>query len=300
MMVKKILILVSLMYLISVNTFCAVMKGEKYTISDTQASVVIATVDDTTITHADLYQRLFNLYGKQVLSQMIEEIIVKSEAQKNNIKLSEAEIDARLKEVKDPFGSDKAFLDFLTSRGLTVDSLKEQIRLQLYREKLIIKDKKIKVTKKEIEDFFATNKEKLSTPEQIRIRHILVKTEEEAKDLIIALRAGADFAIMASAKSQDPASRDRGGDMGFFSKGMLLPEIEQVTFALKVGEISQPVKTSLGYHIFKVEEKREAQEAKLDKQMQQRIGRMILQQRINEAYPTWLNEVRQKRSIKIQ
>jgi peptidyl-prolyl cis-trans isomerase C len=94
-------------------------------------------------------------------------------------------------------------------------------------------------------------------PEEVHARHILVKTEDEAKDIIKRLGAGEDFIALAKEKSEDPGSKESGGDLGYFTKGQMVPEFETEAFSLKPGETStKPVKSDFGFHVLKVEDKR--------------------------------------------
>ncbi len=262
-----------------------------------EAVQIIAQVNEHKITHNELYQRLLRINGQQVLNQMINELLIEDEAKKQKIDVSEKELSEKFDEIKNQFVDEENFNNWLNSQGINLEEFKNQLRLTLLQDKLIVKAKNIKVTDKEINDFFEQNRDKLGTPEQIRCRHILVKTKEQADDLLVALSAGADFSVMAKAKSEDPASKDRGGDIGFFTKGMLLPEFEEVAFKLKVGEISQPVQTKLGFHIIKLEEKKPAQPAKLDKDMKKRIKNILLQNKISSELSGYLQELRQKAKI---
>ena len=98
----------------------------------------------------------------------------------------------------------------------------------------------------------------LPKQEEVPARHILVKTEDEAKAVIAELAAGKDFAELAKEKSTDPNKSD-GGDLGYFRKGQMVPEFETAAFAMKPGDVSKtPVKTQFGYHVIKLEEKRDA------------------------------------------
>ncbi|GAG15796.1 unnamed protein product, partial [marine sediment metagenome] len=93
-------------------------------------------------------------------------------------------------------------------------------------------------------------------PEQeVRARHILVVSEDEAKDIAERLKKGEDFAALAKEKSKDKTAK--GGDLGFFTRGQMLKPFEEAVFALDVGDISEPVQTQYGWHIIKVEEKRD-------------------------------------------
>jgi peptidyl-prolyl cis-trans isomerase C len=91
--------------------------------------------------------------------------------------------------------------------------------------------------------------------EEVRARHILVPTEEEAKAIEAELKKGADFATLAKEKSKDPGAAE-GGDLGYFTKDQMVPEFAEVAFKLDKGQISDPVKTQFGWHIIKVEDKR--------------------------------------------
>lgn len=96
---------------------------------------------------------------------------------------------------------------------------------------------------------------KLAPEPEVRARHILVKTEQEAKDLIKQLKGGADFTELAK-KSSDGPSAQTGGDLGYFSRGQMVKPFEDVAFALQPGQISDPVQTEFGWHVIKVEDKR--------------------------------------------
>ncbi len=96
---------------------------------------------------------------------------------------------------------------------------------------------------------------KLKPEQEVHARHILVKTEEEAKDLIKQLKAGADFKELAS-KSTDGGSAHSGGDLGYFSRGQMVKSFEDAAFALEPGQISDPIKSDFGWHVIKVEDKR--------------------------------------------
>ncbi len=98
----------------------------------------------------------------------------------------------------------------------------------------------------------------LPKQEEVRARHILVKSEDEAKAIIADLDAGKDFVELAKAKSTDP-NKSEGGDLGYFTKGRMVPEFEEAAFAMEKGSYSKtPVKTQFGFHVIKIEDKRDA------------------------------------------
>lgn len=98
---------------------------------------------------------------------------------------------------------------------------------------------------------------------EVRARHILVESEDEAKSLLAEIKKGADFAEMAKKKSKDPGAAD-GGDLGFFSKDQMVPEFSAVAFKMEPGQLSDPVKSQFGWHLIKLEEKRNRKAPEFD------------------------------------
>ncbi|MEA2989424.1 MAG: peptidyl-prolyl cis-trans isomerase [Alphaproteobacteria bacterium] len=104
----------------------------------------------------------------------------------------------------------------------------------------------------------------MAAEEEVRARHILVETEDEAKAILTEINAGGDFAELAKTKSKDPGAAD-GGDLGYFTKGQMVPEFSEVAFKMYAGQVSNPVKSQFGWHIIKVEDKRNRQPPDYDK-----------------------------------
>lgn len=157
-------------------------------------------------------------------------------------------------------------LDELIARQLVVEDAIESGLTQteefqkLYREFVFQHSigqmfKTINVTDEECEAYYNENKEQFKE-EMIRAAHILVEEEEQANELLAAIEGGADFHELASANSKCP-SGSRGGDLGDFGRGQMVPEFEQAAFALNIGEISGVVKTQFGYHLIKLLDKKD-------------------------------------------
>ena len=131
---------------------------------------------------------------------------------------------------------------------------------------------RIQVSAQDIQRNYEDNQQQYSTPEQVRASHILLKTEgkddatvkKQAEDLLAQVKKGADFAALASKYSEDDASKVKGGDLDFFPKGQMVPEFDKAAFSMKVGEISDLVKSQFGYHIIKVTDKKPATTKSLD------------------------------------
>ncbi len=122
------------------------------------------------------------------------------------------------------------------------------------------------VTDDKIKSLYDEIVKKSPVEEEVKARHILVKTEKEAKDVIELLNKGGDFSKLAAEKSTDTASAKEGGDLGYFTKKTMVPAFADAAFALKSGEYTKtPVKSEFGYHVIKVEDKRKAEPIKLEK-----------------------------------
>lgn len=123
-------------------------------------------------------------------------------------------------------------------------------------------------------------------PEEVKARHILVKTEEEAKQIIADLDGGADFAKIASEKSEDPGSKVNGGDLGFFTKGQMVPAFEEAAFALEPGSYTKtPVQSQFGYHVIKVDEKR-TQPAPAFEEVKDQVAAVVQREKFQEILQT--------------
>lgn len=137
------------------------------------------------------------------------------------------------------------------------------------------------VTPEEVKARYEKEIAAIEPQDEIRARHILVKTEEEAKAIIKDLDAGKDFVEIAKEKSTDP-NKSEGGDLGYFAKGRMVPEFEAAAFALEKGAYSkEPVKTQFGYHVIKVEDKRKQQPPALD-QVEQQVRQLVMRDKYLE------------------
>jgi peptidyl-prolyl cis-trans isomerase C len=143
------------------------------------------------------------------------------------------------------------------------DSGEFKQRLAYYRNKVLMEvllqtEAKKATTDAAMHQLYDEAAKQMTGQQEVRARHILVKTEEEAKAIAAELKNGADFAELARQKSTDPGASD-GGDLGYFPKEEMVPEFADAAFKLEKGQISEPVHTRFGWHIIKVEDKRERQ-----------------------------------------
>jgi peptidyl-prolyl cis-trans isomerase C len=141
------------------------------------------------------------------------------------------------------------------------DSVKRRVAFERARtlRNEYLRDKAVKtITDEKVQERFDKEIADFVPGDEFHLRHILVKTEDEGKEVIADIEGGADFAEVAKEKSLDPGSAPNGGDLGFVPKGKTVPEFEEAAFALDVGGIStEPVESQFGWHVIKVEEKRQ-------------------------------------------
>jgi peptidyl-prolyl cis-trans isomerase C len=130
--------------------------------------------------------------------------------------------------------------------------------------------------------------------QEIHARHILVATEDEAKAVKAALDGGKPFEVEAMEKTIDPSGKNTGGDLGFFGKGQMVPEFEAAAFMLEVGQVSEPVQSQFGWHIIKLDEKRDTSPQSFE-EMQGQLG----QTAIYDAYDAAVTEYRAKYAVDI-
>lgn len=116
---------------------------------------------------------------------------------------------------------------------------------------------KVAITDADVQKYYDANQAQFQKPAKVHARHILVETEEEAKDVKLKLEGGADFEALAKEKSKDPSAKQNGGDLGFFAKGEMVPEFEKVAFGTELKKIADPIKTQFGWHVIQVLEVQE-------------------------------------------
>jgi len=175
-----------------------------------------------------------------ILNVMIEQVLTEQAAVAAGVVVSDAEVDAYMQMVIDENGGEEAFRAKLAEWGETYEDAWQEVRAQLIGMAMT----------QRIVDSVPT------VAEHVHARHILVDTPQEAERILAQLQAGADFAALAQAYSQDTSTRASGGDLGFFPRGILVaPEVEEAAFALQPGQFSGVVTSALGYHIVQVIER---------------------------------------------
>jgi peptidyl-prolyl cis-trans isomerase C len=176
-----------------------------------------------------------------------------------------------------------------------IEEVTKEILIKEYLKKEI--EEKAAVSDADAKAYYDGNKDKFKEPEKIKVSHILVDNEAEAKDILAKLKGGADFAALAKEKSTC-SSKDKGGDLGLIARGQTVPEFEQAAFALKPGQLSDVVKSQFGYHIIKVTEKQPEKELSFD-EVKDQLKQMLLSQKQKERFDSLLKELKDRNKVVI-
>ena len=175
--------------------------------------------------------------GNDVLNQLIEERVILQGAAAQNITVSDEEVKAELDSQIAAAGGEANWNEWLTMNNYTAEEFPYALKVVL--------------TNNRVRDMLTSDLE--GNVRQVRARHILMRTEADAKSILDRLSAGEDFTALAAQYSQDETTRSRGGDLDWFTADELLtPQLAQTAFSLQVGQIAGPIATELGYHVIQV------------------------------------------------
>ena len=259
----------------------------------------------------DHLQRLTKL-RKEAMDEMIEQELVRQAAEAQGIEVTGAEIDAALAEVSEPFETSEAFARRLESEGFTLDSYRQHVGRMIAAKKYLdgIRMTVATVSDEELESYYRDNEIRLTLPEQVRVRHILLTwkpmgtTDDRAairKQMLPILeraRAGEDFAELAREYSDDYATARNGGDTGLFHRGQMAPAFETAAFALQPGEISDPVDTPFGVHILRLDERKESRLLPLE-EIREQLREHIREEKMEAAVKQETERLRQEGEVEI-
>lgn len=252
-----------------------------YTLTKSQAGASssdesIATIGGKSVTREEWLKEMEDQYGKSTLEDMINVRVVEQLAQKNNLKVSKSEIDREFLLIKAVNNS------FYENEHTTEKEWKDQIRYNILLEELLTRD--IDISNKELKSFYNKNKELYQFDDSYRIRHIVVKDEEEAREVLKELNGGSSFEAVAAERSTDRYTSPYGGDLGFVTEASdNIPSayIEEAK-TLKEDEWSgKPIKVSNGYAVIQLKEKLKARTFSYD-EVKDQIRRQIAMDQLGD------------------
>lgn len=175
-----------------------------------------------------------------------------------------------------------------------LEKVKEDLIKQYYVSKLL---RNVQVDDQAVLEFYGLNRDRFVEGESVRASHVLVNTEQEALDILNQINKGMAFEEAAKKFSKCP-SKEEGGDLGYFSKGKMVPEFEEAAFDMKIDEISLPVKSQFGYHVIKVVDKKGPKIQSFD-EVKDSIRNYMISEKQQEIYFEKVNELKSKYPVKI-
>ena len=207
---------------------------------------------------------------KAALDALIDKELLWQEAVKRGVVISDATVQSQVDQTRQAFGGADVFARRLEDAGFDEAAYIEYTRRDLAAQQMFAELTRIsEPDEKEVQAFFQAHRAEMNRPEQVQARHILIKVPQGADASTVSsarlrleamrtsINAGADFASVARTGSED-ASASEGGDLGYFSRGRMLPEFEAAAFALAPGAVSEPVRTAVGWHLIYVQNRMEA------------------------------------------
>ncbi|MGA1876045.1 MAG: peptidylprolyl isomerase [bacterium] len=289
---------------------------------------MVATVNGTIITQSEIDSEIQNLireFGggmpadqmdkvksmlqKQAMDNLINQTLLQQKADKDGVEPEKKAIDEKMAEIAGRFSSPEQFQEQLAAAGLTEGALRQEIQQSLKIESLMAEPMaSIKeANDKEVEDFYRNNPKEFQKQEQVRASHILIAVEADESDDARAQKRlklaglkgeianGADFSTLAGQHSDCP-TKSKGGDLGFFEKGEMVPAFEEVAFTLKPGEVSDIVETQFGYHLIKVTDRKPAHAVPLE-QVKDKVADYLNNQKRREAARDYIQGLRDSARI---
>jgi foldase protein PrsA len=251
-----------------------------------ESSQAAARVNGETVYKDELFDAMYAQGGPEALEQLITRKLIDQEASREGITVSEEDLDAEIASIVDENfqGVEEDFLAILDYYEISLESFREDARLNLLVRQIAMTE--IDTSEEETRRFFNEHSYLFEQPEEVEARHILVETLTEAEEIVSQLRSGGDFSILAAENSLDLSNKDDAGYLGSFSRGTMVQEFEEAAFSLEVGEISDPVSTSFGFHIIEVLDRTDEEEVRFED-----VSEEVLDMMIEDMIPSVINSI---------
>jgi foldase protein PrsA len=232
----------------------------------------------------------------QAMQYLVQQSELEQKGKELGIEVTDKDVDARLAQIKKQYfgGSEKQYKAQLKQQGLTETQIRSDLRAQILSEKLykeVTGD--VKVTDKEIKNYYDVHKTDYAQAASRKVRHILVNNKKLADSIEAQLKAGGNFAALAKKYSKDPGSAANGGELTV-SKGQTVPEFDKEAFRLKTNEISKPIKTQYGWHIIQALSAVKAAKQTPLADVKSSIKQQIDQTKKTEAMNKWVADVKKE------
>lgn len=314
-------------YLLKISLFIVMLSCLSTSVSAEIVDRIVAVVNRKVITLYQLQQaeKLFQQEVKsaedteqarreKVLELLINDEIVRQEAEEMGILVTDADFNAAISDIKqrNNLVSDDQLKEAVGREGKTWEEFTREIREQIKMAKLVNQEvhSKITVTEKDVETYYQNHPDLFEqSPSTVRVRHILLNVKkdadeseiqavrEKAEQLVQQLRAGADFVTVAKEYSDHPSGQS-GGELGTFKQGDLAAPFD-IAFGMDVGEITDPIQSELGFHIINVQEKISGEQATYEN-AKSKIRERLFAEKSNKLYKEWVAALKEKVYIEIK
>jgi parvulin-like peptidyl-prolyl isomerase len=235
-----------------------------------------------------------------ILERIIENILLDQEARRKGLDVNRETLTAKVREAIAPY--EESYLEQAVegSHQSAVD-WNRAFRRRLLHEKLINREVlgRIQVSEREVARYYEAHRGEFHVPEQVRVRHLALGSRRAYDRVRRQLEEGADFVALAREHSITP-DRLFDGDLGYVERGVMPPEFDDVIFAMErvgsVNNLNKPVQTEMGFHIFRIEDRREARQLSLG-EATPRIREILIREKQSSAYQLWLSQLRERATI---
>ena len=249
---------------------------------------------------------------KEAMDRMIEQVLVKQAAENEGIEVDPAEVDKNIDELRSVFKTELSWASKLEGEGYTEESFRKHVQRMIASKTYLdrIRADAADVSDTELERYYRDNEYRLTLPDQVRVRHILLTWKplgtqddraaihKQMEPILERARNGEDFAALAAEFSDDYATKNAGGDTGLFHRGQMAPAFEEVAFTLEPGEISDPVETGFGVHIIKLEERLPSRLLPLD-EVREQLRDHVREEKMETAVREKIDELRAAADIEV-
>lgn len=245
----------------------------------------------------------FDQLKASIVNYLVQNEVIKQQAADMNVSVTQKQLDERVKQITQQVGGQTKLDALLKKQGVSMDQLKTQLEAQMLQAAVQAKvGANATVTEAQIKAYFndPNNKSQFVVPDSVTARHVLVNSKAEAlkvQKLLTADPSTANWLKVAKQYSIDPGSKSKGGDLGSFPKGRMVPQFDTVAFSIKPGTVSAPVKSQFGYHVIEVTKKTPGS-TKTYAEAKPMIEQSLKSQLQAKAWETWLVDAEKKAGIK--
>ncbi|MGI5816498.1 MAG: peptidyl-prolyl cis-trans isomerase [Armatimonadota bacterium] len=263
-----------------------------------EQAAVVARVNGETITASELLDELRKRRGAPTLVDLIDTALIEQGAEQAGITASDEEMQLRWQRAMAEAGSETDMRGILEQRGVTEDDYRERLRIDLLLDKLARET--MNIPEQEIKDFYNEHREDYALGDRVKAKMILVASETDARHIRDALDdPDASFEGLARALSIDPATKDDGGDMGWFERDAYARAITDVAFEMQPGEISDPIEVPDGWVLLEVEGHQDAGYRPLEEVRDEVVAR-ITRMKQSEARAAWIRQAREAAVVRVR